>query len=45
MKRFILIVLVIAVTGCASKRYSGDGKLPKSCSKARHKYYNRMIEI
>lgn len=45
MKRFILIVLVIAITGCASKRYTGNGKLPKSCSKARHKYYNSIIEL
>jgi hypothetical protein len=45
MKRFILIVLVIAVTGCASRSYSGNGKLPKPCSKARHKYYNRIIEL
>lgn len=43
-KIVILLVFVITIAGCASKRYTGDGKLPKACSKARHKYYNSIID-
>ena len=43
-KVIVLLALIVTITGCTSKRYTGDGKLPKSCSKARHKYYDRIIE-
>jgi len=41
----IVFFTLVSLTACSSSKYAKCGKLPKSCSKARHKYYDRLIQI